>query len=49
MTAEAALVPELEGKTNKRVALCAKERRDGGGIDSSGHGNGDYLGTTLGH
>ena len=45
---EAALVPELEGEADEVVALGAQEGRDGGGVDSSGHGYGDGLAFDLG-
>ena len=48
VSGEAALVPELEGEADEGVALGAQERGDGGGVDSSGHGDGD-RGVGLGH
>src|SRR3974390_1267360 len=40
---EAALVPELQGEADQLVALFAQHGCDGGGIDSSRHGNGDDV------
>ena len=43
VTGQAALVPELQRESDDGVALLAQQRGDGGGVDSSGHGNGDGL------
>ncbi len=40
---EAALVPELEGEADDLVAFGAQECGDGGGVDSSGHGDCDRV------
>ncbi len=40
---EAALVPELEGEADEGMALGVEECGDGGGVDSSGHGDGDGV------
>jgi hypothetical protein len=48
VSGEAALIPELEGEANEGVALGAQECGDGGGVDSSGHGDGDGLALVLG-
>jgi hypothetical protein len=47
VSGEAALVPELEGEADDLVALGAQECGDGGGVDSSGHGDGDGLAIVL--
>jgi hypothetical protein len=44
VSGEAALVPELEGEADEGVTLGAQEGGDGGGVDSSGHGDGDGFG-----
>src|SRR5882757_3769715 len=41
MATQAALVPELHGEADDAVALVTEHGRDGRGIDSSGHGNGN--------
>ena len=48
MASEAALVPELEGEADEGMALGAEQCGDGGGVDSSGHGDGDGLALVLG-
>jgi hypothetical protein len=48
VSSEAALIPKLQGEADEGVALCAQECGDGGGVDSSGHGDGDGLPTGLG-
>jgi hypothetical protein len=48
MTGEAALIPELESETDEGVPLGAQKCGYGGGVDSSGHGNGDGLAFVLG-
>ena len=42
---ETALVPELHGESDEVVAFGAEHGRDGGGVNSSGHGDGDGGGT----
>lgn len=49
VSGEAALVPELEGEADEGVALGAQECGNGGGVDSSGHGDGDGLALVLGY
>ena len=46
---EAALVPELEGEADEVVTLGAEQGGDGGGVDSSGHGDGDRVVERLIH
>ena len=41
MAGETALVPELHREADDIVSLGAEHGRDGGGIDSTGHGDGD--------
>jgi hypothetical protein len=56
MSGEAALIPELESEADESVTLSTQERGNSGGVDSSGHGDGDgfrggvhagLLGSTL--
>ena len=49
VSGEAALVPELEGEADEVVALGAQEGGDGGGVDSSGHGDRDRVVVLGGH
>ena len=44
MAGQAALVPELHGQANDFVALGAQHGRDGGGVNSTGHGDGNGCG-----
>jgi hypothetical protein len=43
VTGEAALVPKLEGQADELVAFGAQDRRDCGGVDSSGHCDRDRV------
>ena len=43
LTGEAALVPELHGQTDHVVTIGTQHGRDGGGIDTARHGNGNGL------
>jgi hypothetical protein len=38
---EAALIPELHGEADDRAVLLEEDRGDGGGVDTTGHGDGD--------
>ena len=41
MASQTALIPELHREADDIVSLGAEHGRDGGGIDSTGHGDGD--------
>jgi len=43
MAGEPPLVPELHGKADDLMPFRAQHGRDGRGVDSTGHGDGDSL------
>ena len=43
VTGKATLVPKLQGQANDVVAALAQHGRDGRGIDTAGHGDGNGL------
>jgi len=45
---EAALVPELHGEPDDGAPMLKNKRGDSGGIDTTGHGDGDKAGLQLG-
>jgi hypothetical protein len=49
MTSKSPLIPELHGEADNIVSFGAQHGRDGGGVDSSGHGDGNGLVVTTTH
>jgi len=49
VTGETTLIPELQGEADESVSLGAQDGRDGGGVNSSGHGDCDRVVQLLGH
>src|SRR6185437_11459465 len=50
LAGEARLIPELKGEADDLCAVveAGEDRRNGGGVDSSGHGDGDGVGLRHG-
>jgi hypothetical protein len=45
---EAALIPELHGQADDGPALLLEDRGNGGGVDTTGHGDDNQAGPNLG-